>query len=596
MVIRLDRHSAGEKPISTYWHDCRCLAGSARWQVAIIALALSALAGCSDPQSAASAEQQSAGSLLRTRLLTADQYANSITQLFGEDIAESILPPIPPMARTDGLLASGSAFVGVTSDQVSQIQQTAASIAAQVVDQDHRDFLIPCSPEETEAADTSCAALFLEETGRLLFRRPLSYSRLSDLVHVADYAAEQTGDFYDGLALALEAMLISPDFIFIVDRAEADPDAPSQQRLDAYSLASRLSFLLWNAPPDDVLLQEAEAGILYTQQGLAGAVDRMLVSARLESGVRAFFDDLMAFDEFNSLAKDPLVYPMVTGTTLEHAREQTLRTIVDHLVARQADYRDLFTTRQTFMSLQLAAVYDTPAGQGWVPFEFEEEGPRLGLLTHVSFLAAHSHSVRSSPTLRGKALRETFLCQRVPDPPPDVDFSSLEEAEDAATAKERLAVHNTNPSCAGCHLITDPMGLSLENFDGAGRFRETENGAPLDIAGELDGIFYEDIAGLAHATRNHPKLSACLINRLYAYGTGGPVSLREDRDTLAEFEARFAKNGYQLSTLLRDIALSDAFSRVRSEETQVKMRESLRIKAPAERAGSTMALASMENE
>lgn len=596
MVIRLDRHSAGEKPISTYWHDCRCLAGSARWQVAIIALALSALAGCSDPQSAESAEQQSAGSPLRTRLLTADQYANSIAQLFGEDIAESILPPIPPMARTDGLLASGSAFVGVTSDQVSQIQQTAASIAAQVVDQDHRDFLIPCSPEETEAADTSCAALFLEETGRLLFRRPLSYSRLSDLVHVADYAAEQTGDFYDGLALALEAMLISPDFIFIVDRAEADPDAPSQQRLDAYSLASRLSFLLWNAPPDDVLLQEAEAGILYTQQGLAGAVDRMLVSARLESGVRAFFDDLMAFDEFNSLAKDPLVYPMVTGTTLEHAREQTLRTIVDHLVARQADYRDLFTTRQTFMSLQLAAVYDTPAGQGWVPFEFEEEGPRLGLLTHVSFLAAHSHSVRSSPTLRGKALRETFLCQRVPDPPPDVDFSSLEEAEDAATAKERLAVHNTNPSCAGCHLITDPMGLSLENFDGAGRFRETENGAPLDIAGELDGIFYEDIAGLAHATRNHPKLSACLINRLYAYGTGGPVSLREDRDTLAEFEARFAKNGYQLSTLLRDIALSDAFSRVRSEETQVKMRESLRIKAPAERAGSTMALASMENE
>ena len=596
MVIRLDRHSAGEKPINTYWHDCRCLAGSARWQVAIIALALSALAGCSDPQSAESAEQQSAGSPLRTRLLTADQYANSIAQLFGEDIAESILPPIPPMARTDGLLASGSAFVGVTSDQVSQIQQTAASIAAQVVDQDHRDFLIPCSPEETEAADTSCAALFLEETGRLLFRRPLSYSRLSDLVHVADYAAEQTGDFYDGLALALEAMLISPDFIFIVDRAEADPDAPSQQRLDAYSLASRLSFLLWNAPPDDVLLQEAEAGILYTQQGLAGAVDRMLVSARLESGVRAFFDDLMAFDEFNSLAKDPLVYPMVTGTTLEHAREQTLRTIVDHLVARQADYRDLFTTRQTFMSMQLAAVYDTPAGQGWVPFEFEEEGPRLGLLTHVSFLAANSHSVRSSPTLRGKALRETFLCQRVPDPPPDVDFSSLEEAEDAATAKERLAVHNTNPSCAGCHLITDPMGLSLENFDGAGRFRETENGAPLDIAGELDGIFYEDIAGLAHATRNHPKLSACLINRLYAYGTGGPVSLREDRDTLAEFEARFAKNGYQLSTLLRDIALSDAFSRVRSEESQVKMPDSLRIKAPAERAESTVALASMENE
>jgi len=580
----------------SFRHDCRSPAGSARWQVVFFALALSVLSGCRDPQNVEPTEQQNAGSSLRTRLLTADQYTNSIAQVFGEDIADSILPPIPPMARMDGLLASGSAFVGVTSDQVSQIQQTAASIAAQVVDQDHRDFLIPCTPETTEAADSSCAALFLEETGRLLFRRPLNDSRLSDLVQIADYAAQQTDDFYDGLALALEAMLISPDFIFIADRAEADPDAPGQQRLDSYSLASRLSFLLWNAPPDDVLLQEAKAGILHTQQGLAGAVDRMLSSARLESGVRAFFDDLMAFDEFNSLAKDPLVYPMVTGTTLEHAREQTLRTIVDHLVRRQSDYRDLFTTRKTFMSMQLAALYDTPAAEGWVPFEFEEGGPRLGLLTHVSFLAANSHSVRSSPTLRGKALRETFLCQRVPDPPPDVDFSSLEEAEDAATAKERLAVHNSNPSCAGCHLITDPMGLSLENFDGAGRFRETENGAPLDIAGELDGIFYEDIAGLAQATRNHPKLSACLINRLYAYGTGGPVSLREDRDTLAELEARFAENEYKLPALLRDIALSDAFSRVRSEESEGRMRDPLRIKAPAERAKSAVALASMENK
>ena len=180
MIIRLDRHSAGEKPINTYWHDCRCLAGSARWQVVIIALALSALAGCSDPQSAESAEQQSAGSPLRTRLLTADQYTNSIAQLFGEDIAESILPPIPPMARTDGLLASGSAFVGVTSDQVSQIQQTAASIAAQVADQDHRDFLIPCSPEETEAADTSCAALWA-----VVWHRPFRERDLSRFLQTA---------------------------------------------------------------------------------------------------------------------------------------------------------------------------------------------------------------------------------------------------------------------------------------------------------------------------------------------------------------------------------------------------------------------------
>jgi hypothetical protein len=184
----------------------------------------------------------------------------------------------------------------------------------------------------------------------------------------------------------------------------------------------------------------------------------------------------------------------------------------------------------------------------------------------VSFLAAHSHAVRSSPTLRGKALRELFLCQEVPDPPPNVDFSALEEAEGAATARERLAVHNENPSCAGCHLITDPMGLALEHFDGAGRWRETENGAELDVSGELDGVTYDDVEGLAEALRDHPKLSACLVDRVYAWGTGGPVSPRHDRPVLERLEARFVAAEYRLPALLRAVASSAAFRTVRPAE------------------------------
>ena len=219
------------------------------------------------------------------------------------------------------------------------------------------------------------------------------------------------------------------------------------------------------------------------------------------------------------------------------------------------------------MSMPLAALYGTAAADGWTPYEFDDDSPRIGLLTHVSFLAANSHAVRSSPTLRGKALRERFLCQKVPDPPPDVDFSTLEENEHATTARERLDAHNSNPSCAGCHLITDPMGLTLENFDGAGIFKGIENGATLDISGELDGIFYDDVDGLATAMRNHPKLSACLVNRLYAYGTGGPVSLRYDRDSLKWLENRFVDKNYQLPQLLRELALSQAFSSVRTAES-----------------------------
>lgn len=523
---------------------------------------LLALGGCTDSADTVPEPEESA-SPARVRLLTGEQYHNSIRDVFGEDVADGVIAPLPPLQREDGLLASGASRIGLTSDQISQIQLAALKIAESVVDEDHRAYLIPCEPAAVDGADSACAREFLGRSGRLLYRRPMDASTLEGLQAVADRAAAETGDFYEGLALALEAMLLSPEFLFIVDRTEADPANPGALRLDAYSLASRLSFFLWNSPPDETLLASAESGALQTAAGLEAAVDRLLASPRLAEGMRAFFDDMLAFDDFDSLAKDPQVYPEVTGRTLADAREQTLRTIIDHLLNRDADYRDLFTTRRTFMSMSLAALYGEPAVDAWTEHEFAPDSPRQGLLTQVSFLAANSHAVRSSPTQRGKAMRELLLCQHVPDPPPDVDFSKLEDAGDVATARERLKVHNTNPSCAGCHLITDPMGLSLENFDGAGRFRETENGAELDISGELDGVFYDDIAGLATAMRNHPKLSYCLVNRLYAYGTGGPVSLRHDRDMLKWFEDRFVAAEYRVPELLRTLATSQAFTRVR---------------------------------
>jgi hypothetical protein len=292
----------------------------------------------------------------------------------------------------------------------------------------------------------------------------------------------------------------------------------------------------------------------------------MLASSRLENGVRAFFDDMLSFNDFDSLSKDAQVYPSVTGATLADAREQTLRTIVDHLITKKEDYRDLFTTRDTFMSMNLATVYGVSAeSNGWVPYEFPEGSPRTGLLTQVSFLSAHAHPARSSATRRGKALRELFLCQVVPSPPPNVDFSKLEDPDpNLKTARQRLGVHATNASCAGCHKIMDPMGLAMEHFDGAGQYRATENGAPIDTSGTLDGTPFKDVAGLGQALHDHPGLPSCLINRVYSYGTGGPLTLSTDRPTLEYFKGRFEAAGYKLPDLLRDIALSQAFSEVRA--------------------------------
>jgi hypothetical protein len=363
-------------------------------------------------------------------------------------------------------------------------------------------------------------------------------------------------------------MLMSSEGLFIVDRAEPDPSKAGARRLDAYSLAARLSFFLWNAAPDEALMQAAEDGTLATERGRARVVDAMLSSSRLTDGLNAFFDDMLEFNDFDALSKDASKYPQITGATLADAREQTLRTLVDHIVVQKADYRDLFTTRKTFMSMSLAAVYGVPTVEGWTPYEFSDDSHRSGILTQVSFLAAHAHPARSSATRRGKAMREIFLCETVPDPPPNVDFSKLNDPDPSLhTARDRLKVHSINPSCAGCHKLMDPIGLALENFDGAGAYRLTEMDAPLLTDGALDGKPFDDLQGLEHLLHDHPAVPKCLVNRLYSYATGGPASPVSDGASLKHFTQDFAASGYRVMDLLRDIALSDAFSKVREPKT-----------------------------
>ena len=416
-----------------------------------------------DKSAASESGPEEATSPARLRLISQEQYFNSLAYVFGPDI--TIAAHFAPFRRTDGLLEIGAASAGVTSGQMQEFQRTAGALAQRVVSPESRNFLVPCTPRHENAADKGCATRFLSSVGRLLFRRPMSSAVLAAMVGQAGDAADRLKDFYAGLALALEGMLVSPETLFIMDRSEPDPMHPGRRRLDSYSLASRLSFFLWNAAPDDELLKMAEHGDLQTPQGRARAVDRMLSSPRLETGVRAFFDDMLGFDDFAVLSKDPGIYPAFVGDTAQDAREQTLRTIVDELIVKKADYRDLFTTRETFMSPALAALYGVPTPPGWTRYEVPADSPRVGLLTQIAFLASHAHPGRSSATLRGKALRELLLCQTVPRPPPNVDFSIIEDPKSTLrTARERLTAHRANPVCAGCHKITDPDRSCAREF------------------------------------------------------------------------------------------------------------------------------------
>ena len=321
----------------------------------------------------------------------------------------------------------------------------------------------------------------------------------------------------------------------------------------------------------------AASSRLQTQAGLDHEVDRMLASPRLEAGVRAFFADMLQFDLFDTLAKDAKIYPKWTFKVSQDAQEQTLRTIVDLLLTRHGDYRDLFTTRRTFLTPTLASVYRVAIAQNaesWQPYEFPAGDPRAGLLAQASFVALHSHEGSSSPTLRGKALRELLLCEPIPAPPGNVNLTGAQDTHNPhyKTMRERLTAHRTEPTCAGCHKLMDPIGLALENFDSDGEYRLTENGEPLDTSGELDGIHFSDAAGLGRAMHDNTATGACLVRRLYSYATGRAPA-RRDIAWIRDLESGFAADGYRAPELMRRIATSENFYRVGPPATQLVARD-----------------------
>ncbi len=510
------------------------------------------------------ADDKPAGGDSVTRRLSQDQYRQVIGDLFGPSI--KVGGRFEPDIRRDGLLAMGASQVAVTASGLEEYDKIARNVAAQVVSEQHRDTLIPCKPVKASGPDDACATQFLSETGKMLYRRPLTPDELQSRVKVANDAAVGLKDFYSGLGISLSTMLVSPKFLFREEIAEPDPNNAGQYRMDAYSKASQLSFFLWNAAPDPELLAAAEHGDLGTDKGLARQVDRMIASPRLQSGVRAFFTDMLGFDEFETLAKDEMIFPKFNSRVAREAQEQTLRTITNLLVTEKGDYRDIFTTRKTFLSPLLASVYGVPfvapAG-GWSAYDFAEGDPRAGIISQVSFVALHSHPGRSSPTLRGKAVREVLLCQKVPTPPANVNFTLVQDTKNPQykTARARLGAHATNATCAGCHKIMDPIGLGLEAFDSGGSLRSSENGQVIDTSGELDGMKFSDAAGLAKAVHDDPAAPACVVSRASSYGLGR-LPVKGETEWVKALQKDFQDDGYRLPDLLRRIATSQEFYRV----------------------------------
>ncbi len=539
----------------------RGLALAAAAGVAVLSILTIGLVGPLSAQNAVTSENPSGA--IGLRRLNEAQYGRSIEQVFGSGI--TIPGRFEPSLREKGLLAIGDAHVTVTGSGFEQSELRARQIAAQAFKEKRVSFA--CDGGST-TFDDACAQTFIRDLGRQLYRRPLSEGEVASITGLARTAAGKSGSMARGLQAALERMLVSPNFIFRIERTVADPAAPGGRRLDDYSLATRISYLLWDAPPDRALLDAVARGDLRDPARTSRLIDAMLASPRFELGTRAFFSDMFGYDQFQGLAKDQAIYPKFSSSLARDAQEQTLRTIVDLLLTNRGDYRDLFTTRKTFMTRSLGALYRVPvsatAFDGWAPYTFPASEPRSGILSLAGFLMLDpTHEGRSSPTIRGKSVRELLLCQLVPQPPANVNFQLVQDVANPLyrTARQRLTVHQESPACAGCHKLTDPIGLSLENYDAVGNYRTHENSALIDASGSFEGKPYVGLLGLAGRLRESEAVPSCLVRRAFEYGVGREAT---DTDTalLEQSAARFAAGGYRFPALMKNLAMSDAIRAV----------------------------------
>ena len=494
--------------------------------------------------------------------LTRTQYRNAVTDLLGD-----ALPLVQLEADTNPyLFYSIGASINSLSELGTQQYEEAADTLTQAVfaDPERREALLGCAPH---AAGDGCVEDFLVDFGRRAYRRPLTPAELSRWLEVATQLTPD--DPWEGVRLAVAGMLQSPFFLYRVELGEPDPSDPTRLRYSSYEMASRLAFLLLDSIPDDALLDAAEAGELLTEAGLRAQAERLLDEPRTRVAVQAFFSQYFDLGRLGGVSRDPARHPSYTASLPSSMRTEIKLLVDDFVYRKDVDIRGIYNARRTFVNDDLANLYGVAAEGAtpitFVPVELPEQGPRAGLLTLGAFLTMNAHETETSPTLRGKYLRERVLCQSVAAPPDDIDLNLEPEQGEARTLRERLEQHRDNPACAGCHAFIDPPGYLFEHFDSIGAYRTQDAGYPVDSSGNLDGVTLADARQLSDLLADDPRVGRCMVTQLFRHANGRLDSLRE-QPALDDLDRRFAEAEYRFRQLLVELVAHESFRVVGKEE------------------------------
>lgn len=501
------------------------------------------------------------------RRLTKTEYGNTLHDLFGVD--PKIADGLPDEVSGEGYLNSISPL------QLEQYLAVADEVLDQVISADdsprpdlQRRILgeAPASGDEARETAREIAASLTKKA----YRRPASDAELKVLVDVFDLAQENELSYPASLRLMLKAMLVSPQFLFITPAEGLDPEAEIVP-LDDHQLASRLSYLLWATMPDEGLMRLADSGKLHEPAILEAEVKRMLEDPRSRALFDGFGAQWLGLGDLESKTFDPSKFPEMTGE-MRSAMYDEVRLFFESVVQENHSVARFLQSDYTFLNEHLATIYgqeEAVTGAEMRKVRLTDEN-RGGILGMAGVLAATSFPDRTSPVNRGVWVLEQVLGDHVPAAPPDVPALESQAQQSVAdlSLRERTELHRSDPVCANCHRLLDPIGFGLENFDAIGRWRDhDDNGEPIDASGELPGgtHFSGPRELKAMIAGRLDDFSRNLVEKLLAYALCRKLE-GYDEIVVDELTQEIAQDGYRMRTLVTEVVTSYPFTHRRIED------------------------------
>lgn len=443
----------------------------------------------------------------------------------------------------------------VTSSHIEQYMKAAEALAQKGVENIGK--IVPC---DYNADPSGCARTFVTTFGERVFRRPLTDPE------VAKYTGLVTGQgsFSDGMRVALQVFLSSPYFLYRFEIGA--PRGDGTFALSPYEVASALSYSLWGTMPDTQLFEAAKSGKLGNATGVAEQARRLLADARAREIMGTFALQWLGVERVLTADKSTSLFPSYGLAQRQGFAEETKRFVTHVMFDGTGKYPELLTSGYTFANDATASVYGLPTGLGQTMTKVDQPAERrAGLLGHGSVLASYAHSDQSSPIRRGLFVRETLLCQEFGQPP--ANAGGVPDIDPNATTRERFAQHTADTVCRSCHQYIDDVGFGFERFDAIGKYRDNENGKPIDASGNMNDVEgmgtkttspYATLPELAAILAESHSAKACFAAQVHRFTTGREESV-SDLCALRNFEKSFESSGWDMRELVVTVLASDAF-------------------------------------